>query len=148
MAITDLTGTTWVIHQNADLSTLSQVSTLYIYIKFTSNGEDFAYLLYYNGGLRYYKTPEGSGYIIVNTPELWDQYRTITITGNSHAWDHFTTNQDLISWLQTNADLKLQYYSNVAAFMATADAIRAKTGSNAPIEWKENGFADAIAAIQ
>lgn len=39
------------------------------------------------------------------------------------------------------------YISPEAAFDATADAIRAKTGSQAPIEWTEDGFADAVADI-
>ena len=39
------------------------------------------------------------------------------------------------------------YISPESAFDATADAIRAKTGSQAPIEWTEDGFADAVDAI-
>lgn len=35
-----------------------------------------------------------------------------------------------------------------SSFDATADAIRAKTGSQATIEWTEDGFADAIGDIQ
>ena len=42
-----------------------------------------------------------------------------------------------------------QYYiSPRVAFETTADAIRAKTGSSADIEWTEEGFADAINNIQ
>ena len=40
------------------------------------------------------------------------------------------------------------YIAPESSFDATADAIRAKTGSQAAIEWTEDGFADAIADIQ
>ncbi len=39
------------------------------------------------------------------------------------------------------------YIAPKSSFDATADAIREKTGSQATIEWTEDGFADAIAAI-
>ena len=39
------------------------------------------------------------------------------------------------------------YIAPESSFDATADAIRAKTGSQASIEWTEDGFADAVAAI-
>lgn len=39
------------------------------------------------------------------------------------------------------------YIAPKSSFDATADAIRAKTGSQATIEWTEDGFADAIAAL-
>ena len=40
------------------------------------------------------------------------------------------------------------YIAPKSSFDATADAIRAKTGSQAAIEWTEDGFADAIEDIQ
>ena len=40
------------------------------------------------------------------------------------------------------------YIAPESSFDATADAIRAKTGSQASIEWTEDGFADAIEDIQ
>ena len=40
------------------------------------------------------------------------------------------------------------YIAPESSFDATADAIRAKTGSQASIEWTEDGFADAIDDIQ
>ena len=39
------------------------------------------------------------------------------------------------------------YIAPKSSFDATADAIREKTGSQATIEWTEDGFADAVAAI-
>ena len=39
------------------------------------------------------------------------------------------------------------YIAPESSFNATADAIRAKTGSQAAIEWTEDGFAEAIEAI-
>ena len=39
------------------------------------------------------------------------------------------------------------YIAPKSSFDATADAIREKTGSQTTIEWTEDGFADAIAAI-
>ena len=39
------------------------------------------------------------------------------------------------------------YIAPKSSFDATADAIREKTGSQATIEWTQDGFADAIAAI-
>lgn len=39
------------------------------------------------------------------------------------------------------------YIASKSSFDATADAIREKTGSQATIEWTQDGFADAIAAI-
>lgn len=39
------------------------------------------------------------------------------------------------------------YIAPKSSFDATADAIREKTGSQAAIEWTEDGFADAISAI-
>ena len=39
------------------------------------------------------------------------------------------------------------YIAPKSSFDATADAIREKTGSQATIEWTQDGFADAIADI-
>ena len=39
------------------------------------------------------------------------------------------------------------YIAPKSSFDATADAIREKTGSQATIEWTQDGFADAIAEI-
>ena len=39
------------------------------------------------------------------------------------------------------------YIAPKTSFDATADAIREKTGSQATIEWTQDGFADAIEEI-
>lgn len=144
MAITNLTGTTWTIRDDADWRAFAHIANIFFYFTFTSNGEEFVYCIYYNNQLRYYRKPEGSGYILATDPENWPTYKTLTITGNTNPWDHFVDNPELIAWFENNADQKLRYYSNASAFVATADAIRARGGTSAEIEWKANGFADAI----
>lgn len=103
MAITDLTGTTWVFNDYLD-----DTSLIRTYVDFTSNGITFAsiernystspfttnILIYYN-----------SNGISTNVCDLdsWtnEAYKTITITGGADA-----TNATLISWLQANATLQ------------------------------------------
>lgn len=100
MAITDLTGTKWVINQSPNVST-----PFYYTISFTSDG-------YWYGGLQVstlasvtwvrYWWPAGEDWDSAYSPEDggWrsQAYRLISITGGTDA-----TNIDLIAWLETNA---------------------------------------------
>ena len=106
MALTDLTGTTWVFNDEPNIE-----SDLFLYknyqLSFISNNKTFINILYYgadiNSYLQYsdvesinvYAYNFDSGYSIGWTDNA---YKTISITGGTDA-----TNTDLITWLEANA---------------------------------------------
>lgn len=102
MAITDLTGTTWLIN-----STISEPqSTILAEINFTSNGENFRRIGVYDGFepgteqlINYTPNEQGASPIFVYEYGWSNEaYRTIAITDGNDV-----TNSSLISWLEANA---------------------------------------------
>ena len=142
MALTDLTNTTWIFPNPPDMTNYPYNYSV-LPLDFESNGTVFAkfyasrYFIYYylqNG--RYREAWTGSS---VPT-ELWEKYKTIHITGGQYA-----TNPTFIAWIETHATQFIKPYRVYEpALTATADAIRARGGTAEQIEWKANGFADAI----
>lgn len=141
MALSDLTGTTWIFPDPPNLTDYP-FSRKLVYINFTAGVG--TYKAFYAGeSYIYYMRASNSSYQQVWAQSggyPWDNYRTITITGGTYA-----TNATFISWLENHAT---QFFTPYRVFepalVATADAIRARGGTSAEIEWKANGFADAI----
>lgn len=111
MAVTDLTGTIWVI--NAMPTPIA--STLTAYINFTSNSAPFTGITLYDDmdfGNIAYRNPETLEFpIIVYDSETWayDSYRTLSITGGADA-----TNATLIAWLGANAEQQIPTVPDVS----------------------------------
>lgn len=144
MALTDLTNTTWVFDNPPNLANYPY-GYQYVELYFEANGEEFEkfyatpYSVYYQylggGGKHVWEDDGGSSY-----PIIWERYKTIHITGGQYA-----TDPTFISWIETHATQFIKPYRvTEPALTATADAIRARGGTSAEIEWKANGFADAI----
>lgn len=104
MAVTDLTGTTWLLNSSLDLS----IKTAYG-INFVSNGSNYIYFAIGRSpnprepiaySLAYYTTYYNSRTVYSAYGGDWvdEVYRTIEITGGTDA-----TNSTLIAWLQANA---------------------------------------------
>lgn len=91
MAVTDLTGTTWVFNDSIDVST-----SFYYSINFISNDSSFAALEASYPDLSYYYW--GAPTTIYSNGWYNANYKTISITGGTDA-----TNSSLISWLEANA---------------------------------------------
>lgn len=114
MAITNLTGTKWLLNETFDYMPNGE----YIWdsygasdrydINFSSNMTNYTKLGFYDGdwldssySIWYYRYVGGSNYYDIGWQnEVWldELYRTIEITGGID-----TTNSDLIAWLQENA---------------------------------------------
>jgi hypothetical protein len=140
MALTDLTNTTWVFPNPPDMSNYP-LKYNYVYIDFESNSAEFVRFYAGPSFIYYYKRGGGSRQVWSQYGGYpWDDYRTIHITGGTDA-----TNATFIAWLEKHAILFVKPYRVYEpALVATADAIRAKGETSAPIEWTENGFAEAI----
>ena len=140
MALTDLTNTTWVFPSPPDMSNYP-LNYQYVYIDFEANGNEFVRWSAYSSAIYYYYKSGGSRQVWSKYGGYpWDDYRTIHITGGTDA-----TNATFIAWIETHATLFIKPYRvTEPALVATADAIRAKGETSAPIEWTENGFAEAI----
>ena len=96
MAVTDLTGTTWVF--NAEIP---YTGYLRYNINFRSNETNYIAIQYDEDGFMYRFT-ESITYTVYNEflsgPWIDETYKTITITGGADV-----TNTNLINWLQANA---------------------------------------------
>ena len=122
MAVTDLTGTKWLLKENADIygPTGGGSDDVTYSINFSSKNNNYILFMFYGGGkyshLYYGVTNQSSDsaadyYYRTDTLTWTDQdYRTIEITGGTDA-----TNSDLISWLQANAT-QIQEQSNTLSF--------------------------------
>lgn len=147
MAITNLTGTTWLINR---LPATPSV-TIYGYIDFTSNSNQFDAITLYNkrdgdGNIAYRM---GTDYPFTAYDSLagWaaSAYRTITITGGTDV-----TNASLISWLEANAtqvQTTMIYTTTGTELSSIADAIRSATGQSGDIEYPD-GFISGISNIK
>lgn len=146
MAIADLTGTTWLINR---LPTAPS-ETLYGYINFTSNSNQFYAITLYDkrdgDGNIVYRTETDYPFMAYDSLAGWaaDAYKTITITGGTDV-----TRASLISWLEANAtqvqDVVL-YTTTTEELTSIANAIRNKTGSQAVIEYPD-GFITEISNL-
>ena len=132
MAITDLTGTTWLINS----SITEPSSTILAEINFTSNSETFAQIRIYDG--REPGNEQLIGYSDINSYPTFvyeygwtnEEYRTIAITGGTDA-----TNSTLIAWLESNAenvtpaapDLVVTYAGNEIATLSDSGTKTLKT---------------------
>lgn len=146
MAITDLTGTTWVFNNPPDIRSYPYNANFGIYINFVSNGAEFARMYVNRPGFWFYRA--NGTYTKVydeyyDYTSTWERYKRIRVTGGQYA-----TDSALIAWFEANAVLyEYPYRVKGAALTATADAIREKGGTTEQIEWTETGFADAIMNI-
>lgn len=114
MAITDLTGYTWVGNETVNVN----IVNYQIYsINFTSNQTSFTYFVYEDIGLpkhpdiyiRYEESDEATAVLAMSSGGwISDVYRTIQITGGTDA-----TNPDLIAWFEDNGTLTKSGGSNI-----------------------------------
>lgn len=104
MAITDLTGYTWVGNDRMNLIE----GTNSFYITFTSNNEMYGTIIIDNrtiGIISFYSVTyllldSSRGDFVYNGEWFGQAYKTIEITGGTDA-----TNPDLIAWLEANGTL-------------------------------------------
>ena len=99
MAVTDLTGTTWVFN---DIITINDNYSWDI--NFISNNTNFAFIKHstsFSGILNYLDGEQNSTGVYAGNRWRNEAYKTITITGGTGA-----TSTTLISWLQANATLQ------------------------------------------
>ena len=151
MALTDLTGTVWLMDNPVNLlSSSTQFNLVIQWCEYTSVG---GIIIDTNAIQIIYEGPRGltTTYICANkqwvshTGYTEEQRRTITvISGND------STNSTLISWFQANGvwvnkptNLRLSYKSD---YEDVADAIRIKGGTSAKLTWPE-GFITAVQNI-
>lgn len=151
MALTDLTGTVWLMDNPVNLlSSSTQFSLVIQWCEYTSVG---GIIIDTNAIQIIYEGPRGltTTYICANkqwvshTGYTEEERRTITVVSGNDS-----TNSTLISWFQANGvwvnkptNLRLSYkqdYENVA------DAIRTKGGTSAELIWPD-GFITAIENI-
>lgn len=90
MAISDLTGTTWILNDN-----LSYFLNGPFAIDFTSNNNSYSYLYFAQSAQR---LSYDSLLVYYNSWQVDNTYKTITITGGNEA-----TDASLIAWLEANA---------------------------------------------
>lgn len=150
MAITDLTGTYWIIDKlpkygNGQVPYLGSKS-----ITFTNDNDTYYGLLqtqeaYYEVVLNYKTSPSSSNYVKVfdgRQYDGWDDtvYQDIYITGGTDV-----TNSDLISFLETYATegTQIDYLTTDRELNSVANAIRTKGGTFAGLVYP-NGFITAI----
>lgn len=148
--LTDLTDTVWTFNggiTDIDWTALSRITSS-PQLSFTANNDNFISFGYTSSqGLRYNRDYTVSNYVQV-TDDNWNSYKTIHITGPvGTSSTQMVWNTSFIAWMNANATMHKRYFVAGDALDATADAIRTKGGTADTIEWKSNGFADAIAAI-
>ena len=131
MAVTDLTGTTWLINS----TTTTPSSTIWKSINFTSNSMSFDAITIYddmdNEQVIAYRGAEEFPTIVYSWGWTNEAYRTIVITGGADA-----TDQTLIAWLEANAenitpatpDVVISYNGSEIASMTESGAKTLKTG--------------------
>lgn len=121
MAITDLTGTTWLMNS----TTATPSSTIWKSINFTSNSMSFNAITIYddmdNEQVIAYRGAEEFPTIVYSWGWTNEAYRTIVITGGTDV-----TDASLIAWLEANAteqtpaspDVVISYNGNEIATMS------------------------------
>lgn len=98
MAITNLTGCTWVANPSLSITEAKTYN-----ITFTNNGTTYSQLRYSSDGQGlhlFYDSTEAYGYFNGSTSWRADSYKTIEITGGADV-----TNAALIAWLEANGTL-------------------------------------------
>jgi hypothetical protein len=144
MAVTDLTGTTWVLNQNGvDVSTLYTWNVNYD-VTGTFAGSYTVLAIVWNTHI-----PEEESTLSGSTSglapfagESWSYEGTFTFTGGTDA-----TSATLIAWLQDNAVQQVitrnDYFTCTDELTSIADAIRTKGGTSASLTYP-SGFVTAI----
>ena len=147
MAITNLTGTTWVFNETVNVPTSATYP-----LEFNSTQILCTSLILSDDERSHNITIEYtgiSGFVYDLTGGKWknESYRTIEIVGGTSA-----TNADLISWLESNATQQesgggttSRVTLNEQYLQDTANAIRSKTGESGTMTPAQ--FADAIGSI-
>lgn len=148
MAVTNLAGTKWELNF-AGMDGNYMVSNInFRDFLFTANGETFSKIMYSPSlGCVRFRYSNAERYVDM-TSDVWDTYKNIFIIGEASTWGSQMTNATLIAWFLANAVQKFEYWVTGDSLGATAEAIRTKGGTSEQIEWKGNGFADAITALQ
>lgn len=153
MSVTTLIGTQWTFNSTIDVSAAFNYSILFGSYQ-TSSADYYDAIIiepYSNRLTLKYKYKNSSGkqnvYYYSGGSMRWssDIARNIVIIGGDD-----TENPNLIAWMEANAVqvYDLIYKAYKPSFAATADAIRAKTGSTSGLSWSDlKGFADNIAEI-
>ena len=142
MAITDLTGTTWLFNESG----ITSYTT--IHLNFTSNNMSFT-SIWPRREISLDMTYQGTNNVMVYSSMSgqsgggWvsESYRTINITGGTDA-----TNSAVIAWLQSNAVQQVtrnDYFTCTDELKSIADAIRTKGGTSASLTYP-SGFVTAI----
>lgn len=116
MAISDLTGTTWVLNS----TTANPSSTIFATLNFSSNSQSFVALTVYDDmdaeqTIAY--RGQGADFPILVYEWGWssEAYRTISITGGTDV-----TNATFIAWLEANAEQQQPTVPDVAISYAGA----------------------------
>lgn len=148
MALTDLTNTTWVFNETVDFSAMGFPASGYVSnsytINFVSNATNYTKMSVsqYSATSRNISYGYTSAYSSYNNKWTKAEYRTIEITGGTHA-----NNATLIAWLQSTATRVFPSYRvSEQDMVSVADAIRQKGGTSAPLQFP-GGFVDAINAL-
>lgn len=142
MAITNLTGTTWVFKDTLTKYTGSTVS-----LRFNSFSISFNTLLFSGSSIwrmEYHNDSTTTSVYVSNSGWVNDGWKTITITGGSSA-----TNSSLITWFEANAtqsQKEIAYTTTVEELTSIANAIRNKTGSQSNIKYPD-GFITEISNL-
>lgn len=160
MAVTDLTGTTWVINETPNYAPFTGIEYSAA-LNFISNNTNFR--LFYpqspslgmSGlGNTYYWYADASGSVNAYSSNArtgtasWtnEVYRTVQITGGSDA-----TNSTVIAWFEANAVQQTvtneTYITNDVDLTSVADAIRTKGSTSASLVYPA-GYVSAINALQ
>lgn len=128
MAVSDLTGTTWIINSSVSWWSSISYSSRHFIINFTSNeqsntrfafenvnADDEYFVIYYYPSTNYWSSSVfNSGNYPPTTLSFVNQnsaYCTITITGGTDA-----TNSDLIAWLEANAVQQVPTVDTTSSF--------------------------------
>lgn len=141
MAITNLTGTTWVFKNTLTKYTGSSVS-----LQFNSFSTSFNTLSFSGSSTWRMEYNNGSTTVSVyvsNSGWANDGWKTITITGGTNA-----TSSSLITWFEANATQvrEIAYTTTTEELTSIANAIRSKTGSQSNIKYPD-GFITEISNL-
>lgn len=147
MSITDLAGTSWKFHDIPDVS-----AEFTYYINFDGGEYRGRCVRFYCGpdwrhepALQYRLENGANGEMFSSYTGEWTfGYNIIHIRGGEDA-----TNPGLIAYIEANAEPYTEVYKATHfELIETANAIRAKARTSAPISWVyRHGFANAIDAI-
>lgn len=150
--ITDLSGTTWLFHETIDFSDITYTSSNSMFENRRFNIRFFEPTSIYATTYIEISKSKSTGFCsmtyggtsaFIERTGVWSNKLRREITIDSGA---DVTNQELIAFLQKNAELRDFYKVSKTDLCAVADAIRAKTGTTDPLDFP-NGFISAISSI-